>query len=98
MSAFPAPGEAHGPLEANGGRSREYLGREYLEELDSHVQALRREALDLRRQAGGMQAFTRNTERILASVRMLEINLSDLLDRPSMPACWEEEEQGPGEG
>lgn|GEM_PF-2170174 len=69
---------------------REGWTDEYLEELDAHVRALRREALELRRCAQGMQAFTRNTERILASVRMLELNLSDLLGRPVTLASWEE--------
>lgn len=96
MSSAPAPGdeqgqpEMTGPPEAAGAWSEEYL-----EELDSHVQALRRQALELRHHVDGMQTFTRNVERILVSVRMMEINLSDLLGRPSQAASWEE---NPGKG
>jgi hypothetical protein len=35
---------------------------------------------ELKQLSGGIQAVDRNAERILASVKMLEINISDLLD------------------
>ena len=41
------------------------------------IQALRRDAEDLREISGGIPTVDRNTERILANVKMLEINIQD---------------------
>jgi hypothetical protein len=35
---------------------------------------------ELKQLSGGIQAVDRNAERILASVKMLEINISDFID------------------
>ena len=42
------------------------------------IETLRRTAEELKEMAGGMPAVDRNAERILANVRILEINISDL--------------------
>jgi hypothetical protein len=55
---------------------------ELLLELDRSVQAIKEAAFALKRAAGGMQAVECNVDRILASTRMLEINVSDLIGRP----------------
>ena len=54
----------------------EYKVREMAEE----IQVIKKAATELQRTSGGIQAVDRNADRILASVRMLEINISDILD------------------
>jgi hypothetical protein len=54
--------------------------RELLEELDKRIQAIKIGALELQGPSGGIQAVYRNADRILASVKMLEINVSDVLE------------------
>ena len=44
------------------------------------IQVIKEAATELVRISGGIQAIDRNVDRILASVRMLEINISDILD------------------
>jgi len=41
---------------------------------------MKKAAQELKDLSGGIQAIDRNVSRILASVKMLEINVSDLLD------------------
>lgn len=65
---------------------------ELLAELDRSVQTIKEAAFSLKRAAGGMQAVERNADRILASTRMLEINVSDLTGRPRTLACWTEDD------
>jgi hypothetical protein len=48
--------------------------------LDKKIQAIKRAATELKELCGGIQAVDRNVDRILASVKMLEINISDVLD------------------
>ncbi len=60
-----------------------------LVELDESVQAIKSATRRLKRAAGGMQAVERNADRILASTRMLEINVSDLLRDPESLASYE---------
>ncbi len=43
------------------------------------VRALRRNAEALKAISGGIQAVDRNADRILADVRMLEININDVI-------------------
>jgi hypothetical protein len=50
----------------------------WLEKIDAQIQSLKQAALELRNISGGIQALDCNTQRILASVKMLEINFSDL--------------------
>ncbi|NIN67711.1 MAG: hypothetical protein GTO63_24005 [Anaerolineae bacterium] len=54
--------------------------KELLEQMDKRIQAIKKAALELQDLSGGLQAVYRNADRILASVKMLEINVSDVLD------------------
>jgi hypothetical protein len=49
-------------------------------ELNEKIQAIKQAATELKELSGGIQAVDRNADRILASVKMLEINISDVLD------------------
>lgn len=51
-----------------------------LNNIDDQVQIIKRAALELKNISGGIQAIDCNVQRILASVKMLEINVSDLKD------------------
>ena len=51
-----------------------------VKELDKKIQNLKNEAEALRDMAGDFPALYRNTRRILASIKMLEMNLSDVSD------------------
>ena len=42
------------------------------------ISTIRREATELKAMSSGIQAVDRNADRILASVKMLEINISDV--------------------
>lgn len=44
------------------------------------ILAIKKAAVELQRISGGIQAVDRNVERILASVKLLELNISDLVD------------------
>ncbi len=53
------------------------------EEIDIHkmadkIKALHKTATELKQMSGGIQAVSRNVDRILASVKMLELNVSDV--------------------
>lgn len=54
--------------------------KELFEELDRRVRAIKTAAQELQDLSAGIQAVDRNADRILASVKMLEINVSDVLD------------------
>jgi hypothetical protein len=56
------------------------MERSRLIELDEKIQAIKRAAMELKQLSGGIQAVDRNVDRILASVKVLEINVSDVLD------------------
>lgn len=64
---------------------------ELLAELDRSVQAIRAAALRLKKAAEGMQAVERNADRVLASTRMLQINVSDLVGDTDGFASWEDD-------
>ena len=51
-----------------------------LNEINDKVQLLKKTALELNRIGEDLPAVARNTMRILASVKMLEINISDLVE------------------
>jgi hypothetical protein len=55
------------------------MDREKMEKMAARIKAIKEEAAALKALSGGIQAVDRNAERILASVKMLEINISDLL-------------------
>ena len=47
--------------------------------LNTRIQRIKKAAQELKTLSGGIQAVDRNVDRILASVKMLEINITDLL-------------------
>jgi hypothetical protein len=50
-----------------------------LKDMTEKIQAIKEAATELKNISGGIQAVERNVDRILASVKMLEINISDIL-------------------
>ncbi|MGO8988017.1 MAG: hypothetical protein ACLQGU_19585 [bacterium] len=55
------------------------MTRREMKKLDTRIKTIKKAAEELKTLSGGMQAVDRNAERILASVKMLEINVTDLL-------------------
>jgi hypothetical protein len=55
------------------------MDRKEMEKMDARIKAIKKAADELKALSGGMQAVDRNVDRILASVKMLEINVTDLL-------------------
>lgn len=53
---------------------------EKLREIQKEIEAISKAANHLKEISGGIQAIDRNASRLLASVKMLEINISDLLE------------------
>ena len=51
-----------------------------LNDIDAKIQLMRETAEELKRIGEDFPALARNTVRILASIKMLEINVSDLVD------------------
>jgi len=51
-----------------------------VKEMAEKIQAIREAATELQDISGGIQAVDRNANRILTSVKMLEINISDIVD------------------
>ena len=51
-----------------------------LTELDTKIQLMKKTAWELSQMAYQFPAVARNTARILASIKMLEINVSDVID------------------
>jgi hypothetical protein len=51
-----------------------------LKNLDKKIQLMKQTATELHRMSEDFPALARNTERILASIRVLEINISDLVE------------------
>lgn len=51
-----------------------------LRDMDSRIQAMKREAEKLKDMAGNFPALDKNMTRILASIKMLELNISDIVD------------------
>ena len=56
------------------------MNRRELKKLDTRIKAIQKAARELKKLSRGIQAVDRNTNRILASAKMLEINISDLLE------------------
>jgi len=56
------------------------MTRGELRKLDTRIKTIKRAAQELKQLSGGIQAIDRNAERILASLKMLEINISDVKD------------------
>ena len=53
--------------------------REEMKKMATRIKTIKKAAQELKTLSGGIQAVDRNVERILASVKMLEINVTDLL-------------------
>ncbi|MBW2517795.1 MAG: hypothetical protein JRE88_13510 [Deltaproteobacteria bacterium] len=51
-----------------------------INEINTKIQLLKKTAQELNRMGEDFPALARNTARILASVKMLEINVTDLVD------------------
>jgi hypothetical protein len=51
-----------------------------MKKIDTRIKTIKKVAQELKELSVGIPAVDRNTERILASVKMLEINISDVLD------------------
>jgi hypothetical protein len=56
------------------------MTRAKLKQMDVRIKKIKKAALELKELSGGIQAVDRNASRILASVKMLEINISDILE------------------
>ena len=51
-----------------------------LKKIDEKIQVMKRTAQELNRLGDNFPALARNSVRILASIKMLEINISDLVE------------------
>jgi len=51
-----------------------------LKEIDAKIKLLRDTAKELNSLANDIPAITRNTTRLLATVKMMELNISDCID------------------
>ncbi len=49
-------------------------------EMTQKISSIKQASTELKAMSGGIQAVDRNVDRILASVKMLEINVSDLAE------------------
>jgi hypothetical protein len=67
-------------LETSDPRSSQVVEEYKIGDMAEKVQLLKQTATELKRISGGIQAVDRNVDRILASIKMLEINVSDILD------------------
>jgi len=56
------------------------MNRREIRKIDTRIKTIKKAAQELKQLSGGIQAIDRNAERILASVKMLEINVSDVKD------------------
>jgi hypothetical protein len=55
------------------------VDKEVLMKMDEKIHAIKQAALELKEMSDGIQAVDRNVDRILASAKMLEINISDAI-------------------
>jgi len=51
-----------------------------LKEMDDRIQLLRKTAEELKQMGTDFPALDRNTARVLAAIRLLELNISDVID------------------
>ena len=54
-----------------------------IKKIDDKIQVLKRTAEELKRMGEDFPALARNSTRILASIKMLELNVSDLVELDS---------------
>jgi hypothetical protein len=60
------------------------MERRELKKIDTRIKTIRKAAQELRELSGSIPAVDRNAARILASTKMLEINISDMLELVSL--------------
>jgi hypothetical protein len=51
-----------------------------IKKMAQKISSIKQEVNELKAMSGGIQAVDKNIDRILAGIKMLEINISDLLD------------------
>ena len=51
-----------------------------IDKMVKKIRSIKKSAVELRNLSGGVEAVDRNVNRILASIKMLEINISDVAD------------------
>ncbi len=57
------------------------MEREYdLKGMDARIKELRRTATEIRELGQGIEAVRRNADRVLASVKMIELNVCDVVE------------------
>jgi len=56
------------------------MNRRELNKIDTRIKVIKKAAQELKELSAAIPAVDRNTARILASVKMLEINISDVKD------------------
>ena len=56
------------------------MNRREMKRLDTRIQTIKKAAQELKGLSEGIPAVDQNVNRILASVKMLEINITDILD------------------
>ncbi len=61
------------------GKVRKRMDRREMKKMDTRIKMIRKAAQELKDLYPGFPAVERNAARILASVKMLEINISDML-------------------
>jgi hypothetical protein len=66
------------------------VDKDFLTKMDEKIQAIKKAALELKELSGGIQAVDRNADRILTSAKMLEINVSDVLEILSLNSTQRE--------
>jgi len=59
------------------------MNRRELKKIDTRIKTIKKAAQELKELSAGIPAVDRNAVRILASTKMLEINISDLLELAS---------------
>jgi hypothetical protein len=57
-----------------------------VKDMAKQIEKIRKEAIKLREMSGGIQCVDKNVERIMATIKMLEINISDLVDLSTGPS------------
>jgi hypothetical protein len=63
-------------------RSRQkelYMDAEILLEMDRRIQSIKKSIIELQDLGQEIEAVRKNLDRVLASIRMLELNVSDLI-------------------
>jgi len=60
--------------------TEDMVDKDVLIKMDEKIQAIKKAALELKELSGGMQAVDRNAGPILTSIKMLEINVSDVIE------------------